>query len=95
MSLILFMCAIIVGVFALTMALALWLGELICSATLAWVVVGAILVAIAIVIYFVSLHKTIKRINRRLDTVYEVSATVEMLYRQVVMLIRRFISGWK
>ena len=89
------MCAIIVGVFALTMALALWLGELICSATLAWVVVGAILVAIAIVIYFVSLHKTIKRINRRLDTVYEVSATVEMLYRQVVMLIRRFISGWK
>lgn len=95
MSLILFMCAIIVGVFALTMALALWLGELICSATLAWVIVGVILVAIAIVIYFVSLHKTIKRINRRLDTVYEVSATVEMLYRQVVMLIRRFISGWK
>ena len=95
MSLILFMCAIIVGGFALTMALALWLGELICSATLAWVIVGAILVAIAIVIYFVSLHKTIKRINRRLDTVYEVSATVEMLYRQIVMLIRRFISGWK
>ena len=95
MSLILFMCAIIVGVFALTMALALWLGELICSATLAWVIVGVILVAIAIVIYFVSLHKTIKRINRRLDTVYEVSATVEMLYRQVVMVIRRFISGWK
>lgn len=95
MSLILFMCAIIVGVFALTMALALWLGELICSATLAWVIVGAILVAIAIVIYFVSLHKTIKRINRRLDTVYEVSATVEALYRQVIMLIRKFISGWK
>ena len=94
-SLVLFMCAIIVGVYALTMALALWLGELICSATLAWVVVGAILVAIAIVISFVSLHKTIKRINRRLDTVYEVSATVEMLYRQVGMLIRRFISGWK
>lgn len=95
MSLILFMCAIIVGVFALTMALALWLGELICSATLAWVIVGAILVAIAIVIYFVSLHKTIKRINRRLDTVYEVSATVDALYRQVIMLIRKFISGWK
>ena len=95
MSLILFMCAIIVGVFALTMALALWLGELICSATLAWVIVGAILVAIAIVIYFVSLHKTIKRINRRLDTVYEVSATVDALYRQVIMLIRKFIRGWK
>lgn len=95
MSLILFMCAIIVGVFALTMALALWLGELICSATLAWVIVGAILVAIAIMIYFVSLHKTIKRINRRLDTVYEVSATVDALYRQVIMLIRKFISGWK
>ena len=89
------MCAIIVGVFALTMALALWLGELICSATLAWVIVGAIFVAVAVIIYFVSLHKTIRRINRRLDTVYEVSATVETLYRQVLMLIRKVISGWK
>ena len=95
MSLILFMCAIIVGVFALTMALALWLGKLLCSATLAWVIVGATLVVVAVIIYFVSLHKTIRRINRRLDTVYEVSATVEALYRQVVMLIRRVISGWK
>ena len=89
------MCAIIVGVFALTMALALWIGEVICSATLAWVIVGVIWIIVALVIYFVSLHKTIKRINRRLDTVYEVSATVETLYRQVVMLIRRVISGWE
>ena len=95
MSLVLFMCAIIVGAFALTMALALWLGELLCSATLAWVIVGAIFVVAAVIIYFVSLHQTIKRINRRLDTVYEVSATVDALYRQVIMLIRRFISGWK
>ena len=95
MSLILFMCAIIVGAFALTMALALWIGEVICSATLAWVIVGVIWIIVALVIYFVSLHKTIKRINRRLDTVYEVSATVEALYRQVIMLIRRVISGWK
>ena len=89
------MCAIIVGAFALTMALALWLGELICSATLAWVIVGVIFIVIALLVYFVSLHKSIRRINRRLDTVYEVSATVEALYRQVLMLIRRFISGWK
>ena len=95
MSLILFMCAIIVGAFALTMALALWIGEVICSATLVWVIVGVIWIIVALVIYFVSLHKTIKRINRRLDTVYEVSATVEALYRQVIMLIRRVISGWK
>lgn len=91
MSLILFVCAIIVGAFALTMALALWLGELICSAALAWVIVGAIYVVAAVVIYFVSLHKAIRRINRRLDMVYEVSATVDTLYRQVVTLIRRFI----
>ena len=89
------MCAIIVGAFALTMALALWLGELICSATLAWLIVGAILIAVGVVIYFATLHKTIRRINRRLDTVYEVSATVETLYRQVMMLIRRVVSGWK
>ena len=89
------MCAIIVGAFALTMALALWLGELICSATLAWVIVGTLFMAVATIIYFASLHKSIRRINRRLDTVYEVSATVEALYRQVLMLIRRFISGWK
>ena len=91
MSLVLFVCAIIVGAFALTMALALWLGELICSAALAWVVVGVIFVVVAVVIYFASLHKTIRRINRRLDMVYEVSATADALYRQVVTLIRRFI----
>lgn len=91
MSLVLFVCAIIVGAFALTMALALWLGELICSAALAWVIVGVIFVVVAVVIYFASLHKTIRRINRRLDMVYEVSATADALYRQVVALIRRFI----
>ena len=95
MSLILFMCAIIVGAFALTMALALWLGEMLCSATLAWVIVGVLLLAIAVIIYFVSLHKTIRRINRRLDTVYEVSATLEALYQQAMMLIRKVISTWK
>lgn len=95
MSLILFMCAIIVGAFALTMALALWLGQLLCSATLAWVIVGVILLAIATIIYFVSLHKTIRRINRRLDTVYEVSATLEALYQQAMTLIRKVISSWK
>ena len=89
------MCAIIVGAFALTMALALWIGELLCSASLAWVIVGAIFVVVAVIIYFASLHKTIRRINRRLDTVYEVSATAEALYRQVMMLIRRVLSGWK
>ena len=95
MSLILFMCAIIVGAFALTMALALWLGQMLCSATLAWVIVGVILLAIATIIYFVSLHKTIRRINRRLDTVYEVSATLEALYQQAMTLIRKVVSSWK
>jgi hypothetical protein len=89
------MCAIIVGAFALTMALALWLGQMLCSATLAWVIVGVILLAIATIIYFVSLHKTIRRINRRLDTVYEVSATLEALYQQAMTLIRKVISSWK
>ena len=89
------MCAIIVGAFALTMALALWLGEMLCSATLAWVIVGVLLLAIAVIIYFVSLHKTIRRINRRLDTVYEVSATLEALYQQAMMLIRKVVSNWK
>ena len=89
------MCAICVGAFSLAMALALWLGELLCSTTLAWIIVGVIWVIMALVIYFVSLHKTIRRINRRLDTIYEVSATVEALYRQVVMVIRKVINSWK
>lgn len=94
-SLILFMCAICVGAFSLAMALALWLGELLCSATLAWIIIGVIWVIMALVIYFISLHKSIRRINRRLDTIYEVSATVEALYRQVVMVIRKVINSWK
>ena len=93
MSVILFLCALVVGIMALAMALAQWLTELIGVAAVAWLIIGVLFLVAALIIYFVSLHTTIKRINRRLDTVYEVSATVEMIYHQVVLFIKKIVGG--
>jgi ABC-type antimicrobial peptide transport system permease subunit len=92
-SVILFLCALVVGIIALAMALAQWLTELIGVAAVAWLIIGVLFLVAALIIYFVSLHTTIKRINRRLDTVYEVSATVEMIYHQVALFIKKIVGG--
>lgn len=75
------------------MALAQWLTELIGVAAVAWLIISVLFLVAALIIYFVSLHTTIKRINRRLDTVYEVSATVEMIYHQVALFIKKIVGG--
>lgn len=93
MSVILFLCALVVGIIALAMALAQWLTELIGVAAVAWLIISVLFLVAALIIYFVSLHTTIKRINRRLDTVYEVSATVEMIYHQVALFIKKIVGG--
>ena len=93
MSLLLFVCLLLVGVISFVTALALWLSQLVGSITLAWLIVGVVLLVIALVIYFVSLHATIMRINRRLDTVYEVSATVEGIFHNVALYIKKIADN--
>lgn len=93
MSLILFLCAALMAFVFLSIALMLWLSEVVGSLLLAAVIVAVVQVILAAVIYFASLHSTLKRISQRLDTIYEVSATVEMAYRQVVLFVKKVMGG--
>ena len=92
MSLILFVCTLLVGVIFMAVALVLGLIALMDNPILAWLIIGSLFVVVAVIIYYVSLHATIKRINRRLDTIYEVSATVERSFHKVALYLRKVVD---
>ena len=94
MSLVLFVCMLFVGAMALAVALALAATELVGSAILAWLIVALLFVVGAIVVYYVSLHATIKRINNRLETIYEVSATVERCFQSVALYLKNVVNNF-
>lgn len=77
----------------LSSALVVWVADVVGSLLFATIIVGVIYLVVAIVVYFMSLHATIERISRRLDTVYEVSATIEAAYRQVVLFVKKVMGG--
>ena len=77
----------------LSSALVVWVADVVGSLLFATIIVGVIYLVVAIVVYFMSLHTTIERISRRLDTVYEVSATIEAAYRQVVLFVKKVMGG--
>ena len=78
----------------LSMAVVLWLSEVMGSLPLATLSVALLDVALAVAIYFISLHSTIRKVSQRLDTIYEVSATIEMAYRQVVLFVKKVMGGF-
>ncbi len=94
MSLVLFVCMLFVGAMALAVALALAVTKLVGSAILAWLIVAMLFIAVAIVVYYVSLHATIKRINNRLETIYEVSATVEKCFQRVALYLKNVVNNF-
>lgn len=77
----------------LSSALVVWVADVVDSLLFATIIVGVIYLVVAIVVYFMSLHSTIERISRRLDTVYEVSAAIEAAYRQVVLFVKKVMGG--
>ncbi|MBO5820635.1 MAG: hypothetical protein J6R02_03485 [Alistipes sp.] len=77
----------------LSSALVVWVADVVGSLLFATIIVGVIYLVVAIVVYFMSLHATIERISRRLDTVYEVSAAIEVAYRQVVLFVKKVMGG--
>ena len=61
----------------LSSALVIVLGEVVGSLSLSLVIVGAIYVIIATTLYFTAIHSTLRQWQRRMDTVYDVSLTIE------------------
>lgn len=77
----------------LSSALVIVLGEVVGSLSLSLVIVGAIYVIIATTLYFTAIHSTLRQWQRRMDTVYDVSLTIELIYRQVAGYIKKILGG--
>lgn len=93
MPLLLFMLTALIGLLLLSAACAMWLGQMIGNTVVALLIVGVVYVIIAVVLYFVAIHSTLRLWQRRLDTVYDVSLTVEILYRQAAGFIKKILGG--
>ena len=93
MPLLLFLISAIMALLLLSSALVIVLGEVVGSLSLSLVIVGATYVIIATTLYFTAIHSTLRQWQRRMDTVYDVSLTVELIYRQVAGYIKKILGG--
>ncbi len=89
MSLLLCVLSLWLGVFALSVAMTIWLAQLTQSAILALVIVGVFYTLLSWLIYRLWLHRTIRGWRGRLNTVYEVSETLEMAMQRVRLIMKK------
>ncbi|MBO7285169.1 MAG: hypothetical protein UHS52_03555 [Alistipes sp.] len=93
MPLLIFIISAIMALLLLSSALVIWLGEVIGSLSLSLIIVGATYAIIATTLYFVAIHTTLRQWQRRMDTIYDVSLTVELIYRQVAGYVKKILGG--
>lgn len=74
---VLFVLSILPAIVLLITAFTIWLATLFDSAILACIVVGCAFLLIATALYFVSLRSAVKRVQDRLETIYETSRVVQ------------------
>lgn len=79
----------LVGLLCVNAAFVVWLTELLGALHWALLLVAIVNIAVAVVIYIVALRDMVRLWQQRMDTIYEVSATLENLYRHLVETIKR------
>lgn len=93
MSLLIFIIALFLGLMLLSGALVVALGTFLNSWTMALVVVGCVYIVVAMAIYLLSVRVTLRSWQQRTSTIYEVSATIETIYREGVLLFRKIVES--
>ena len=89
----LFVVVLVLGLLFLSGALVVVLTALTQSVALALFIVGAIYALIATMLYYVSIRRTLRLWHRRLDTVYDVSAIFEDMYRKAVAYLQKILGS--
>ena len=93
MSMLLFVVVLVLGLMFLSGALVVVLTALTQSVALALFIVGAIYALITTMLYYVSIRRTLRLWHRRLDTVYDVSAIFEDMYRKAVAYLQKILGS--
>lgn len=92
MMLLLFSVTLLLALMFLCGALAFELYLLVGDMAVALVAVGVVLLVVAVVIYILSVRYDFERWRRRLDTVYEVSATIDMVATQATAFLKKILG---
>ena len=93
MSFVAFILALLLGLSLLSGAVVVSLGTLMHSWVAAFAVVGIVYLAVACAIYIFGVRRTMLRWQHRMGIIYEVSATVDHIYREVRVFLRKIVGG--
>ncbi len=74
--LVLFVLALLPAIGLLIAAIAIWFSDVLGSAILSCLVVGGFFLLTAVILYLVSLRGAVKRMQERLETIYETSRVI-------------------
>lgn len=94
MPMLLFVVVLLLGLMFLSGALVVVLTALTQSLALALLIVGVIYALCAVMLYYSSIRHTLRQWHRRLDTVYDVSAIVEEMYRRGVAYLQKILGSF-
>ena len=93
MSILMFLISMIVALMLLSAACVVWIGSMAQNLLVGLVVVGLMWIVISVSLYFGAIHRTLVQWRRRMDTIYDVSLTVELMYRQVATFVKKILGG--
>ena len=86
-SIIFFVIAISSAVILLMASAVIWIGELIGSGALACIIVAAVLLLIAWMIYFLAARQSIEKLTQHLDLVYNIASAARNAYHSALKLV--------
>lgn len=90
-----FVVILSVALLLLSLALVLLLTELLGSILAALITVGMTMLLISGIIYVTSLRGTIRRLQQRLNTIYDVSTIIVLAYQRATSLIATISKLWR
>lgn len=95
MAPLMFVVMLSVALLLLSLALVLLLTELLGSILVALIIVGMTMLLISGIIYVTSLRGTIRRLQQRLNTIYDVSTIIVLAYQRATSLIATISKLWR
>mgnify|MGYP007057676703 CR=1 FL=1 len=92
MALLLFVVLLLVGVCLLSGALAVWLVESGLALSTSLTLLGVGYMVVAMLIYRLSIHDAVVRWRGRMNTIYDVSASIETLSATIISALKRVVE---
>lgn len=93
MSFVAFILALLLGLSLLSGAVVVSLSALMHSWVAAFAVVGIAYIVVAVAIYFFGVRRTMLRWQHRMGIIYEVSATIDHIYREARAFLGKIVGG--